>query len=46
MKLFLLIMLIFGVSAILLLLIDYKLNRKNNAILNTNLKKMDDADRL
>ena len=46
MKIFLLIILVFGVSALLLLFIDYKINGKNNSKLYNNLKKMNDADRL
>ena len=46
MKIILLILAVFVVSAIVLFFIDCKLNGNKNKKLNNNLKKMNDANRL
>lgn len=44
MKILILIAVVFAISSILLLYIDYRIRKKNNTELYNNLKKMDDAD--
>jgi ABC-type uncharacterized transport system permease subunit len=46
MKILILIAVVFAISAILLLYLDYRIKKKHNTELYTNLKKLDDADRL
>ena len=46
MKILILIAVVFAISSILLLYIDYRIKKKNNAEIYNNIKKLDDADKL
>tara|TARA_R100001443_G_C3363318_1_gene179492 strand:+ start:1762 stop:1902 length:141 start_codon:yes stop_codon:yes gene_type:complete len=46
MKILILIAVVFAISAILLLYIDYRIKKKNNTELYNNIKNLNDDDRL
>ena len=46
MKILILIAVVFAISGILLLYLDYKIKKKHNAEIYNNIKKLDDANRL
>tara|TARA_X000000368_G_scaffold418745_1_gene419746 strand:- start:448 stop:588 length:141 start_codon:yes stop_codon:yes gene_type:complete len=46
MKILLLIAVVFAISGILLLYLNYRIKKKNNAEIYNNIKKLDDADKL
>ena len=46
MKILILISVVFAISGVLLLYLDYRITKKHNTEIYNNIKKLDDADRL